>query len=192
MILFGQTASGVSDTAICIAEMSASFRIGAVHRDHPQVLMRQINWLIFTTASEPRKISAGVISFDPQSGEFSICLAGGVHAFLVGTNGKVFKVKTPGNPLIGESRKSKYETMKGKLSPGQTLVLCTGGIFSVSSGKGDRFTEEHLLDLLSDSYDQVPARILSDLADDISAFTGGKKTETDITLLLLRNGQPNA
>ncbi len=191
MILFGQTIPGASDTAICIAEISASFRIGAVHRDNPQVLMRQINWLMFTTASEPRKISAGVVSFDPQSGEFFICLAGEVHAFLIETNGKIFKIKTPGNPLIGEARKSKYEAVKGKLGPGQTLALCTGGIFRVASGKGDLFSEEHLLEFFSDSFDQIPARILSDLGDDINAFTGGTKTKNDITLLLLRNTQSN-
>jgi sigma-B regulation protein RsbU (phosphoserine phosphatase) len=189
MILFGQTAPGANDTAICISEVSASFRIGAVHRDVPQVLMRQMNWLLFTTGAEPRQISAGLISIDPQSGEFYLCLAGEVHAFLVGTSGKVVKVKNPGNPLLGESRKAKYEAVKGKLGPEQTLILCTGGIFGVSTGNGSFFTEEHLVDLLSDSFGQVPARILGDLADDITAFSGGAKPQRDITLLLLRKGR---
>jgi GAF domain-containing protein len=189
MMLLGQTAPGTSDTAICIAEMSASFRIGAVHRDAPQVLMRQINWLLFATAGEPRKITAGLVSIDPQSGEFCICLAGNVHAFLVGTTGKVVKIKTPANPLVGEFRVSKYEAVNGKLGSEQTLVLCTGGIFGVASGKGGLFNEGHLVEFLSDSLGQIPARVLSDLADDITAFTGGKKPQHDITLLLLRKGR---
>ncbi len=189
MVLVGQTPAGQSDTAISIAEMSAAFRIGAVHRDIPQVLMRQMNWLLYTSASEPRRLSCGVIGIDPESGEFCICLAGNVFAYLVGSGGKVFKIRTENNPLVGESRKSKYEAMKGKLGSDQILAICTGGIFSITASNGSRYTEEHLLDFLSDTYGQLPARVLGDLADDVTAFTGGKKPSDDITLLILRKGR---
>ncbi|MFA5865646.1 MAG: SpoIIE family protein phosphatase [Phycisphaerae bacterium] len=192
MVLIGQTTTDSSDAAVCIAEMSAAFRIGAVHRDEPQVLMRQVNWLMHATAGEPRRISAGVLMIDPQSGEFCICLAGNIHAYLIADNGKIVKIKYGHNPLVGKSRKSKYEAVKGTLIEQQTLALCTDGIFSVTSDKDEPFDEKHLLDLLSDSFGQIPARILSDLADDISAFTGGKKASNDITLLLLQKGRPIA
>lgn len=190
MLLWGQTTAGGSDAAVCIAEMSAAFRIGAVHRDVPAVLLRQMNWLMFTTAGEPRRISAGVLAIDPQTGEFLLAAAGRVHAFFLGANGKVVRVQIPENPWIGESRKSRYEAVKGRLGTDQTLVLCTGGIFSVVSGKATHFDEAHLSDLLSDSADQPPARILGDLAEDLVAFSGGKKPVPDITLLLLRKGRP--
>jgi serine phosphatase RsbU (regulator of sigma subunit) len=190
MILIGQTSPDQSDAAVSIAEFSSAFRIGAVHRDIPPVLLRQVNWLLFSSASEPRRMSAGVLGIDPQSGEFCISLAGKVYAYLVGTTGKVVQLKTENNPLVGESRKSKYEAIKGKLNPNQFMALCTGGLFSLTSSNGDRFTEKHLLDFLQDNADQTPARILSELVDDISAFTGGEKPKEDITLLLLRKGEP--
>jgi serine phosphatase RsbU (regulator of sigma subunit) len=186
MILIGQVSAGQPDTAIGIAEFSAAFRIGAVHRDVPQVLMRQINWVMFNSSGEPRRITGGVLGIDPVSGEFNLCLAGNVFAYLVRAEGKVVRIRTEGNPLVAESRKSKYEAAKGRLNPGQILVLCTGGLFSLASASDERFTEEHLLDFLSDNADQIPARILSDLVDDISGYTGGKKPANDITLLLLQ------
>jgi sigma-B regulation protein RsbU (phosphoserine phosphatase) len=189
MILVGQTPAGKADTAISIAEMSSAFRIGAVHRDLPQVLLRQINWLMFSTTQEARHLSAGVVSIDAQSGEFCICLAGNVYAYLIGSTGKAVQIKTEGNPLVGEARKSKYEAVQGKLNPDQMLAVCTGGVFSIASPDNRTFGEQHLLDFLSDNCDQVPARILSDLAEDINSFTGGKKTPNDITLLLLRKNK---
>jgi serine phosphatase RsbU (regulator of sigma subunit) len=189
MILVGQTLAGQSDTAISIAEMSSAFRIGAVHRDLPQVLLRQINWLMFSTANEPRRLSAGVVSIDPQTGEFYICLAGNVFAYLISATGKAVQIKTEGNPLVGEARKSKYDAVQGKLNSDQMLALCTGGISNIMSPDGHPMGEQHLLDFLSDNCDQVPARILSDLAEDINSYTGAKKQPNDITLLLLRKGK---
>jgi sigma-B regulation protein RsbU (phosphoserine phosphatase) len=189
MILVGQTSAGEADTAVSIAQMSSAFRIGAVHRDMPQVLLRQINWMMFSTTNEARHLSAGVVSIDVQTGEFNLCLAGNVFAYLIGSTGKAVQIKTEGNPFVGEARKSKYEAVQGKLNSDQILALCTGGVFSVESPDNRTFGEQHLLDFLSDSCDQVPARILSDLAEDINSFTGGKKPANDITLLLLRKNK---
>lgn len=189
MILVGQTSAEQSDAAVSIAEFSAAFRIGAVHRDIPPVLMRQINWLLFSSSGEPRRISAGILGIEPQSGEFCITLAGNVFAYLIGTSGKVVQLKTDGNPLVGESRKSKYEAIKGHLNPNQFIAICTGGLFSVTSASGERYTQEHLLDFLQDNADQLPTRIMNELVDDLSAFTGGQKPLNDITLLLIRRGE---
>jgi serine phosphatase RsbU (regulator of sigma subunit) len=190
MILVGQTSAEQSDAAVSIAEFSAAFRIGAVHRDIPPVLMRQINWLLFSSSGEPRKLSAGILGIDPQSGEFCISLAGSVSAFLIGTSGKVVQLKTDNNPLVGESRKSKYEAIKGRLNVNQFLAICTNGLFSVTSPDGEKYTQEHLLDFLQDNADQIPTRIMSELVDDLSAFTGGQKPVNDVTLLLIRRGEP--
>lgn len=189
MILVGQTSPGQPDTAVTIAEMSASFRIGAVHRDLPHVLLRQINWLMFSTTNEPRRLSAGIVSIEPQSGEFCICLAGSVYAYLINASGKAVQIKTEGNPLVGEARKSKYEAVQGKLNSDQMLAVCTGGVFSIASPDNRTFGEQRLLDFLADNSDQVPARILGDLAEDIKSFTGGQKTANDITLLILRKNK---
>jgi len=186
MILIGQTGADETDSAISMAEVCAAFRIGAVHQDMPQVLMRQINWLVSNTRTEPRRISAGMLSINPQSGKFIISLAGNIFGYLIDDTGKAVKIKEQGNQLIGEARKSKYKAAQGRLAPGQTLVLCTGGIFKLRSLRRDSFQEQQLIDLLSDSSTQPVAGILSDLADDISVFTSGKKPELDVTVLMLR------
>jgi len=190
MILIGHAFSESSDTAVCIAQMISAFRIGAIHRDHLHVLMRQINWLMNATAPEPRRISTGVLAINPETGEYSYCAAGDIYAYLLGMSGKVVKIQNSPNPLVGESRKSKYETVSGKLATEQLMVLCTHGIYSVVSDQKAPFDENHLWDVLADNRDQPPARIITELAEDIGGFTGGKRTVNAVTLLVLRKGKP--
>ncbi len=188
MIMIGQTPPGRSDTAISIAEVSSAFRIGAVHKDLPQVLMRQINWLIFTTASEPRHIHLGLLSIDPNSGEFYLAIAGNIHAYLLTASGKISKIKTPENPLVGEARKAKYEAVKGKLNDEQSLVLVSSGLFSLTSPKEELYEEEHFAEIISDVASETPNRIIAELVDDIKSFMGTKsrRPTSDITVLILK------
>ncbi len=186
MVMIGQSAEGKSDTSISIAAASAAFRIGAVHRDMPQVLTRQLNWVLFTTASEPRELNLGILSINPKSGEFYICLSGMILAGLLTGSGKYTKIQTPNNPLVAQARKAKYEAVRGILKTGQTLALVTEGIFAVKSPSGETISPEHLWDVLSDSSEQVATRMMNDLIDDISAFSGTKRHEKDISVVLLK------
>lgn len=188
-VLIGHVGRSETDTAISIAEISAAFRMGAIHRDTPPVLMRMANWLVFTTSGEPRGLTAGMLSIHPESGEFVLCLAGPICAYLIDGHGKVTRVSPQNNPLVGQARKSKYEAVQGRLAPGQTLAMCTRGLFQMDLAEGKSFNEEQLMDLLSDCANQLPATILHDLADDVTALTQGQKPSCDITLLILRKGQ---
>jgi serine phosphatase RsbU (regulator of sigma subunit) len=186
MMLIGEVPVGQTDSGVCLAEMSAGFRVGAIHRDAPQVLMRQINWLMFSLSPEPCSISAGIVSIDTQTGEFFLCLAGSVLAFLVSGSDKVVSIRGNGNPLIGQTRKAKFEGIKAKLLPGQSLVLCTSGIFSLTSEANERFHEDQLSDLLMDGFGQTTSRVLSEITDDISSYLNGRKPQRDLTLMMLR------
>ncbi len=186
MVMIGQTPPGRSDTAISIAEASSAFRIGAVHKDSPQVLMRQINWLVFTTSSEPRHIHLALLSIEPDSGQFYLALAGNLHAYLLTSSGKMTKIKTPDNPLVGETRKTKFEAVRGKLNSEQSIVLASSGLFTLTSRREEIYEESHFVELLADVASEPPNRIMGELVDDISGFTGGKKHSSDITVLLLK------
>jgi len=189
-ILVGHTGSSERDTAITIAEICAGFRLGAVHRDAPQVLMRMLNWMMFSTGGEPRRISAGIVSIEPESGNFVLCLAGDVNGYLVDAHGRVTKVETRNPHFVGEARKAKYDAVQGRLAPSQTLALCTRGLFKLRSAEGQSYSEEQLMDLLADIGTQASDTILGDLADDISAMLGGQKSNCDITMLILRRENP--
>ncbi len=186
MVLVGKIPEGATDSAICMGEISSAFRIGAVHRDAPQVLMREINWLLFCTASEPRRISVAIASINPETGEFYLCSAGQIKAHIIAGVDEVNSLNLPDNPLVGMAKKARYETIKGVLKPNQILLLSTPGIFSVTSSKGKVLKEEQLLEVIVDSSAPTASGIMNELADYIRNFMGKDKPEQDITLIMIR------
>jgi len=187
-VLIGQTDRTETDTALSIAQVCSAFRIGAVHMDAPQVLTRQINWVVYGSMGQPRRISMGILAIDPGSGAFQVCLVGEVHGYAVDQAGKPIKIEMHNDQLVGQARKSSYQAVQGQLQVNQTLVLCTNGIFEMTSPDGQTFREEQLVNLLADNYSQPPATTLKALVDEVSAFTAGQKPNRDVTVFVLRRG----
>jgi len=189
VILIGQSASD-THVAMTIAEICAAFRIGAVHRDAPAVLMRQLNWLLTSKTGEHRWVNAAVAAIDPNNGEFELCPAGEIYASIIEDAGGVQRLRCEGNPPLGKVRKVKFESIQGRLSEGQTLVLCSYSIFRVRNSQGQTFGEDSVLMTLQDAFGQAPGEMLRDLADDMVAFTGGRKCDRDVTIILARKREP--
>jgi len=186
MVLIGQISGDEPDSAVLMGELSAGFRIGAVHQDAPAVLTRQLSWMLFSTRNDPRRVNLGVLSLVPQTGEFHLVHVGQVRAYVIDGEGDGKRLESPNEQLVGEARKSKYESVSGKLEEGQALALCTGGLFSLASSDGRLFQESQLLDLLSDSQRESPSTVLGELASELSAFLSGERPSQDVTVLLFR------
>lgn len=185
-ILVGKLPENIQDSAICIAQISSAFKIGIVHRDTPQMLMRQINWLLFCSSSEPRYVSMAIANIDPRSGEFYISTAGAVFSYLVSGLGEAKLLQTPNNPLVGQAKKAKYEMIKGVLQPDQYLVLFTPGVLNIRSLRGESITEKGILDTIADSTAPTAGGVVNELADYIRGFVGEEPPLEDTTIVIIR------
>jgi serine phosphatase RsbU (regulator of sigma subunit) len=186
MVLIGRTGSDETDSALTMAEIGSAFRIGAVHRVQPQVMLRLANWVIYGYRNEPRRISAGVLAIDPDSGEFLVSLVGEIHGWVIGDSGKVTKIGRHTDVWIGQARKSKFEGVTGKLKTRESLVLFTEGIFKLRAPDGRTFSRDQFEEYLSDSSAQPLSGVMSDLVSEIKNFTGGEAFASDMTVVMLR------
>ena len=78
------------------------------------------------------------------------------------------------------------KTVQEQLDVGETLVLFTGGVDSLTSASGQSYGRQRLFDSLSASCTQSLVAMLDDLTTELRVYRHGGKQPDDITVLLLR------
>lgn len=186
-ILVGSVLARGTQTAVTMGEICAAFRIGAVHRDTPAVLMRELNWLIGLRGQAEDRLAGCVTGvLDPETGTFELAGAGPICAVLIDEDGGSEEVCPNPGPVIGREKKVKYESVSSTLQPGQVLAIFTPGMEQATDKMGRQWGRQRLVRSLADAFGQAAARMLSDLADDLMQFAGRKRQDEDMSLLLIR------
>ncbi len=170
-----------------LAEVRAAFRMSAVHSDGPAVLMRALNWLLFS-GDNTRYIDAVAVQLDAQGAAGAYCIAG--QRVLLGrmhSDGGCERLEAPSAPAVGQVRQVPYEALAFQLEEGDTVVIATDGANAAVNPAGETLGIEAMHDSLCDGVGNAPGQVLHEFDEDLKEFLSDRgKAGEDITVLLAR------
>ena len=184
-VVVASAAATGTGPALLMAEIRAAFRVSAVHADSPHVLMHELNWLVYD-GQAGHSICCCAVLVDPGTGSVRYCAAGTPGACILDQSGRARGLVGVPKPPIGVEQTVAYDTRPEQLDIGETLVLFTGGVDSLTNASGQSFGRQRLFDSLSASCTQSVVAMLDDLTTELRVYRHGGKQPDDITVLLLR------
>nr|MCU0257063.1 SpoIIE family protein phosphatase [Vicinamibacterales bacterium] len=110
-------------------------------------LINRLNVQISRHAPSSRFITLQFVNVDPATGEFMAVNAGHLPGLIRRRTGE-FEKLTDGGIALGMFDSSTYTAQRGRLGPGDLLVLYSDGITEAESPSGAPFDEEGLVALI--------------------------------------------
>ena len=99
--------------------------------------------------------------------------------------GKVTQLNWSGDLPLGAKSDARYRNQETRLSPGETVFLCSERLTAVPDACGGMYGENRLLALLS-AHTGDPGQMLRDVHESVLAHAGGERLTTDVAMLALR------
>ncbi len=183
------TGHGIT-AALRMAETQAYFHAllhqAAPERIEPQVIMNQVNRLLFTSRLEiPLLATAMIATWCSQTGNVTWCGAG--HSgFLIRAGGSVEVLGSTG-PMLGCVERPGYSLRStASLLPGDCLLLLTDGIAESSQKQLRLFGQQRMLQCLEKSSGQTSITMLERLFEEAIEFCEDENQQDDMTAVLVR------
>jgi hypothetical protein len=147
VIALGDVAGKGSPAALLMAILLAMLRTLLDEGLDAEPLINRLNVQISRHAPSSRFITLQFVNVDPATGEFVAVNAGHLPGLVRRRTGAIEKL-TDGGIALGMFDSSTYTAQRGRLEPGDLLVLYSDGITEAESPSGAPFDEEGLTALI--------------------------------------------
>ncbi len=174
-------AAGVR-AGILITTVRAALRSAAQQSLPASEALARCNRLICAEARFNASLASLYAVLDPSSGEIELANAGRVPTFF--SSGGALVELVPADGPLGDRPDSAYEPINLLAEPGDTLFVCDPAIVQAPNPLGQEFGVErlrHALEAAPDGDEGLVARLASDLAE----FTGRRRRDPEITMIVL-------
>ena len=157
----------------------------------PEALLAHLNGQLAGTLVPGRFVTACIVLLDPASGRLDYSLAGHPPPLLVRHAAPaVVELELRGGPPLGLLTSTGFERGTARLEPGDTLVLHTDGITEAMDASQALFGDARFRGALARSNGDGPAAMRESVLAALDAHRRGAPLEDDLSLLLLRRGDP--
>ena len=179
------TGKGIS-AALHMAECVAYLRTIALRESKPHKILQKLNNRLCENNSSGMYITLCCGIFNIDTGEFIYSSAG--HASpLANTDSECFEsAKIPRAIVLGFMKDAKYNSMSLQLKFGGSIFLYSDGVTDAENKKGDLFSDEKLLEILSTSQETNSQNLIERVKTEIDNFSDGVNQTDDITMLCFR------
>lgn len=127
------------------------------------------------------------LSIDPEAKRLDWVRAGHDPALIYDPNRDEFEELKGSGIALGVSEGFDYEeNHHNGLANGQIIAVGTDGIWEAVNRDGEMFGKERLRNIIRSNADADAAQILNAVYDQLNEFTLGRKTEDDITLVIIK------
>lgn len=120
---------------------------------------------------------------DPATGMLSYINGGHDPPLMLGS-ARIKCQLEPTGPAVGFMADSTFKTARVQIEPGDMLFFYTDGITEARNLEGKFFSEERLIDLLSQPYASV-ADLMGNIQQNVSDYIGNSTPSDDITMLVV-------
>lgn len=169
-----------------LGELRAAFRSASLHADQPHLFCRALNWMLFTGDGR-RFVDVAALWVMPKTGKVQYSIAGdGVAIRRIGANGECAALEADTWPAIAKAKSPAYEAATLDMTPGDTLLLATGGINAVASHDGSVLGIQSLEETIADGVGDRPGSLLSEFESELTEFVKNGACPEDVSVLLAR------
>ncbi len=183
--------SGKGTAAALIAAMCRSvLRSFAPGAATPAGALGAVNRLLFPDIREDMFISMIYLTLDPARGEVTLARAGHTYPLVWRAESGVVEEMKSGGLALGIDRGDVFERVTKDMSftmrPGDCMLLYTDGVNEAMDTKGDEFGEPRVREALARLAPQGARAVIDGIIAEVDAFSGGKRSHDDITLIALQ------
>ena len=133
---------------------------------------------------------AGIL--DLASGEIAYASAGHDSPFVLRQGQRPRQLATDGGPPLGAVEDFGFPVYRGRLEPGEVLLLYTDGVTEAQDKTGALYSGERLAALLPAAPNGSADELVLSVFDDVRRFAADAEQADDITLLGIRRVGPGS
>ena len=156
----------------------------APERSSPGSVLASVNTILYERGLEEYYCTLCYAFFDLKRRVVSIANSGLPYPVRCTETGCA-PIELPGMPL-GSFAGAAYDELTYELSPGDTFVFCTDGIFEAFSPSGEEFGAERLGTVIAQHRHESAQRIVDAVFDAVDAFRGIAARRDDMTAVALK------
>jgi len=121
-----------------------------------------------------------------KTGVLEYANAGHNPPYIIRNNGKIEKIDSTGNIVLGCIEDMEFTTKRLQLNPQDAVVLYTDGVTEAFDKENKEYGEERLVKLLPDLQSLTVDKIVNGVVEDVSKYAQGVAQSDDITLLCMK------
>ncbi len=130
--------------------------------------------------------SVALINYNPETQEIEFATGGNSPVFYYDSQANVIKQLSEPSEPIGVEKTMEYKDFVQKVKSGDIIVTYTDGLVETLNDKGQQYTKESLLRVISENHNASSKDIAKIVKDDIKKFSGSVAQHDDETLLLFK------
>jgi phosphoserine phosphatase RsbU/P len=177
--------------ALLMAFLRASLR-SAIHIGYaPHISMSKVNYLLWESIERNQFVTAFYAVLDASNRTLAYTNAGHNPPLLMDQDGKARYIERGGVPL-GMFRDSRYYEYYLSIEPGHLLVIYTDGVTEAMSPDGEEYGRNRLEKKVREARHLTARELIKFVQRDVLKWTGERGAGDDITLFVIKAGQPPA
>lgn len=170
------------------AALYAALSVGTLRGVHktgtaPDAVLGQLNRRMMLRGVSPRYSAVQYVNLDARNGVLRIAGAG-MPGPLHLSRGGCRELHLSGIPP-GMFQQADYEMRTLLLEPGDSLLFISDGITDAMNGEGEIYGLERLVAFCSERVELPPARLLTELFEEVERFSHGRVQQDDRTAAAL-------
>jgi sigma-B regulation protein RsbU (phosphoserine phosphatase) len=187
-VVVGDISGHGVDSALLMTTARAFLRMRVSQPGSVSEVIRAMNHhLAGDVVQSGRFMTLFFLTLDPQRKQLTWVRAGHDPAvFYDPTNDQFEELKGEGIALGVADEFCYQENYKDGLTDGQIIAIGTDGIWEAFNRQGEMFGKERLRDIIRSQSGQSAGEILDAVYDRLNQFTAGRRSEDDITLVIIK------
>jgi len=171
--------------AMTMAAARSALRFAARIHSAPSQVLYHINRRLFRDVKKRAYVSLFYGVLDLPGRIFRWSNGGHLPPILMRADGSTDELVRGGVPIALFDR-SRYDSGRVKIEPGDVLFFYTDGLTEAVDRLGEEFGKERLLAALRKSRDQSPREILRAVQNEVKKFSRGGAQQDDMTVVILK------
>ena len=184
LLMADVTGEGIS-AALLMANLQAAVRVTIGDRDDPGALLALWNRQVYRNTDPSKFVTCVAVLVDPAQSTLSFATAGHPPPLLLhATKRAPVELIGASSLPLGIVEDEIFETNVISVESSPFALLCyTDGVIEAMNPEGELFGMPRLDEVLRTRRDLNPKRLIKQVRDSVSDFTGGAPQSDDITLL---------
>ncbi|MEM7030687.1 MAG: SpoIIE family protein phosphatase [Chloroflexota bacterium] len=187
--IIGDVAGKGIPAAMVTSMIRTMLRVEASRNQEPHAIIQQAHQALYEDLSRADLfVTAFVATLDANTNALMYANAGHVPAIIYHSNAKTPRLLKATSLPIGVTHQiTDQVTQYVHVSPGDTLVIYSDGVFEATNAEGEQFGIEGIQDLVSQYADSTtPAELKDIILDRLSSFSDSKSRADDLTLAIIK------
>ncbi len=185
-LVVGDVAGKGVPAALFMAKSVTLLKLVAREMNNPACILKSVNTDLAYENSSCIFVTAFLAILNIKTGELIYANGGHNPPIIVKQDGGVELIDDVTSPALGAIENSEYVVGKTNLSEGDLLFIYTDGVTEAFDEGSNEFTDERLLELLSESNVCSARDLINEVLSGVTSFTRNAIQSDDITMLALR------